>query len=303
MSTSMSRRKLGKSTLGIAAGAALAAMAVPAVYAAGSDTIQVALIGCGGRGTGAAGQALSTKSGPVKLVAMADVFENRLTGSFGGLAGRYKDKVEVPDDRKFLGFDAYKKAMDCLKAGDVAILTTPPAFRWVFFDYAIKKGLNVFMEKPVTVDGPSTRKMLALADEADKKNIKVGVGLMCRHCKARGELSQRIQAGELGQIILMRAYRMHGPGGFTGKRTGEISELLYQIRRFHSFLWASGGLYSDFYIHNIDECCWMKNAWPVQARRWVGGISAAMRWTRTSTYIRWNTPSRMAPSSCSTGGA
>src|SRR5205823_5062768 len=149
--------------------------------AAGSDLIQVALVGCGGRGTGAAADALGTKSGPIKLVAMADVFENRLSGSFNELNKRFVSQVDVPEDRKFIGFDAYRKAMDCLKPGDVAIFATPPAFRWVHFTYAIQKNLNVFMEKPVTVDGPTTRKLLSLAEESEKKNMKVGVGWMIRH--------------------------------------------------------------------------------------------------------------------------
>src|SRR5436305_560967 len=163
--------------------------------------------------------------------------------------------------------------MDCLKRGDVVILTTPPAFRWVHFTYAIQKGLNVFMEKPVTVDGPSTRRMFKLAEEATKKNIKIGVGLMCRHCEVRAELYKRIKDGEIGDIVLMRAYRMKGPEAtaFSLPRPNdEPSELLWQIKRFHSFLWLSGGCYSDFYIHNIDECCWMKDAWPVQAQA-LGG--------------------------------
>ena len=125
----------------------------------------------------------------------------------------------------------------------------------------------MFMEKPVTVDGPTTRRMYELADKADAKGIKVGVGLMVRHCRARQELFDRIQNGEIGDIINMRAYRMHGPVGsaFSGPNPGDVNDLLYQIRRFHSFLWASGGLYSDFYIHQVDECCWMKNTWPIKA--------------------------------------
>src|SRR5262249_13395891 len=165
-------------------------------------------------------------------------------------------------------FDGYQKAMDCLKAGDVVILTTPPVFRWVHFAYALKKGLNVFMEKPVTVDGPSTRKFLEVATESEKKGQKVGVGLMCRHCPARQELFQRIKDGQLGELRLLPAYRITGPTGsaFTGPKPDGISELMYQIRRFHAFLWASGGAFSDFLIHNIDECCWMKDAWPVSAK-------------------------------------
>ncbi len=264
----MSRRELLKSTGKVAAAAALAGTMVPAVHAAEDNTIQVALIGCGGRGTGAAVNALSTTSGPIKLVAMADVFENRLNSSYQMLSKRFGDKVDVPKDRQFIGFDAYRKAMDCLKPGDVAIFATPPAFRWGHFDYAIQRDLNVFMEKPVTVDGPSSRRMFELGKKSQEKNLKVGVGLMCRHCDARRELFDRIQDGQIGDLILLRAYRMAGPTGhaFTGPRPDNISELLYQVREFHAFLWASGGAYSDFLIHNIDECCWMKNAWPVEAK-------------------------------------
>jgi len=262
---SSSRREFIKSTGRLAAVSALAGVALPRVHAAGSDLIRIVLVGCGGRGTGAASDALSTKSGPIKLVAMADVFEDRLTKSFEQLSGKFSDQVDVPEDRKFIGFDGYRKAMDCLKSGDVAIFATPPAFRWVHFTYAIQKGLNVFMEKPVTVDGPTTRKLFALAEESEKKNMKVGVGLMIRHCKARQELHRRIEAGEIGEIGLLRAYRMAGQAAHAGPCPSDQSEVGYQIRRFHSFLWASGGIFSDFNIHQIDECCWMKGAWPVRA--------------------------------------
>lgn len=260
-----SRREFIKHTGQLAAVSALAGVAIPHVHAAGSDTIQVALIGCGGRGTGAAANALSTKGGPIKLVAMADVFEQKLRRSFEALMKDYAPQVEVPRDRMFLDFDGYKKAMDCLKPGDLAIFATPPAFRWVHFDYAIQKGLNVFMEKPITVDGPTTRKLLKLAEESEKKNLKVGVGLMVRHCKARLELLERIKAGEIGDISMLRAYRLGGPAGNAGPRPANLSELLYQVQRFHGFMWASGGLFSDYNIHQIDECCWMKGEWPVKA--------------------------------------
>jgi predicted dehydrogenase len=267
--SNVSRREFIKTTGKIAAVSALAGVSIPHVHAASSDLIQVALIGCGGRGTGAAANALATnKLGPIKLVAMADIFEDRLKSSYNSIKKQMSDFVDVPPDRQFLGFDAYKKAMDCLKPGDVAILTTPPAFRWVHFAYALQKGLNVFMEKPVTVDGPTSKRMLKQAEEATAKNLKVGVGLMSRHSRAMQELYQRIQDGEIGEIICMRGYRMHGPVGYfasTAKPEG-ISELLYQVQRFHSFLWASGGNYSDFYIHIIDHLCWMKNAWPVSAQ-------------------------------------
>jgi len=267
-----SRREFLKHTGQLAAASALAGIALPHVHAAGSETVDVALVGCGGRGTGAASDALSTQSGPIRLVAMADVFEDRLRNSYETLKKNKPERVEVPPDRKFIGFDGYKKAIDCLKKGDVAIFAAPPAFRWVHFAYAIEKGVNVFMEKPVTVDGPSSRRMFKLAEEADKKNLKVGVGLMSRHSRAMEELAKRVHDGEIGEIILQRGYRMHGPIGFfhSPPVPAGANELLYQIQRFHSFLWASGGNYSDFYIHIIDHLGWMKNAWPVKAQA-LGG--------------------------------
>jgi len=268
-----SRREFIKTTGRIAAVSALAGVTLPNVHAASSDTIQIALVGCGGRGSGAALNALSTEGGTTKLVAMADVFEDKLNSSYEGLKKSDRaDKVEVPDDRKFIGFDGYKKAMDCLKPGDIVILTTPLAFRWVHFTYAIEKKLNVFMEKPLTADGPTSKRMLALAEDASAKNLKVGVGLMSRHSRALQELHQRIQDGEIGDLILLRGYRMHGPAGsaFATKWPGKPSELLWQIRHFHSFLWASGGCFNDFYIHHVDHLCWMKNAWPIKAQA-LGG--------------------------------
>lgn len=262
------RREFIKQTGRVAGASALAGVAIPRVHAAEDNTIRLALVGCGGRGTGAAGNALSVTNSPTRLVAMADVFENRLSGSSQQLKQRFGDQANVPDDRKFVGLDAYRKAIDCLRPGDVVIMATPPAFRWVHFTYAIAKGVNVFMEKPVTVDGPTTTKMRKLAEEASQKNLKVAVGLMWRHCAARRELVDRVQQGEIGDLIMMRTYRLHGPIGFFASppKPDGISHLMYQIQRFHSFLWASGGCYSDFYIHNIDELCWMKGAWPVEAR-------------------------------------
>lgn len=267
-----SRRQFLKTTGGVAAASALSGVAIPHVHAQGSETVQVALVGCGGRGSGAAMNALNTKTGPTKLVAMADAFKDRLDSSYNGLSRNAPKQVDVPEGRRFIGFDAYKQAMDSLKPGDVVILTTPPAFRWVHFQYAIEKRLNVFMEKPVTVDGPGSRKMLQLADEATARNLKVGVGLMSRHARPLQELHSRISNGELGDIILMRGYRMHGPAGSFDSlpKPENLSDLEYQIRRFHSFLWASGGCYSDFYIHIIDHLAWMKNSWPIKAQA-VGG--------------------------------
>src|SRR3954447_18039173 len=245
MQVSASRREFIKNTGKLAAVSALANVAIPAVHAAGSDLIQVALIGCGGRGGGAAANALSVKRGPVKLVAMADIFPDRLQKDLTKLQTQFASQVDVPPERQFIGFDAYQKAMDCLQPGDVAIFATPPAFRWVHFSYAIQKGLNVFMEKPLTADGPTSKRMFSLAGEAQAKNLKVGVGLMCRHCKGRQELFDRIQNGEIGDITMLRAYRMHPPVGsaFTKPKPSDANELMWQIKNFHSFLWASGGCY------------------------------------------------------------
>lgn len=273
------RREFLKTSGKAAAGTALITALARPGYTAEANTIQVALVGCGGRGTGAAANALAVKS-PLKLVAMADLFEDRLQRSYEALKsaatrtqgsadawimGFSAAQVEVTPERQFLGFDAYQKAMDCLKPGDVVILTTPVAFRWVHFAYAIAKGLNVFMEKPISVDGPTTRKMLQLGEAAAKKNLKVGVGLMCRHCKARWELYDRIKQGQIGDITMMRTYRLVTPAGFTGPKPSQQSELLFQIQRYLGFMWASGGVFHDYVAHNVDECCWMKDAWPVRA--------------------------------------
>lgn len=274
MSTSASttRREFIKTTGKLAAASALAGVSIPAVHAAGSDMIQIVLIGCGGRGGGAAANALAVKRGPIKLVAMADLFQERLQHDLANLQRQFPSQVDVPPERQFLGFDAYQKAMDCLRPGDIAIFTTPPAFRWVHFTYAIQKNLNVFMEKPLTVDGPTSKRMLKLGQDASAKNLKVGVGLMSRHSRALQELADRVHNGAIGDIVLQRGYRMDGPGGYFRSlpKPDGITDLLYQIQRFHSFIWASGGCYNDFYIHIIDHLAWMKNAWPAKAQA-LGG--------------------------------
>jgi predicted dehydrogenase len=261
-----SRRDFLTNSSRIAGASVLSGVALPHVHAAENNTIQLALVGAGGRGTGAAENALGLQeNGPIKLVAMADVFEQKLKPNYDRLKAKFGDKLDVPVDRQFIGFDGYKKAMDTLKKGDVVILATPPAFRWPMFTYAIEKGLNVFMEKPVTVDGPTTRRMIKLGEQAQAKNLKVGVGLMVRHCRARQELLNRLRDGAIGDIIAMRGYRMGGVGGTIQPNPGGVPEVMHQIRSFHAMLWLSGGVFSDYYIHQIDEMSWMKGAWPVEA--------------------------------------
>ncbi len=255
-------------------GSLLGAAGLRNAHAAGEDEIRVAVIGCGGRGTGATIDALSVPAGNLKIVAMADVFPERLSIKRQSLMAQeqFKGRIEVPEERSFIGFDAYKQAIDCLRPGDIALFATPPAFRAVHFAYAIEKGVHSFMEKPVAVDGASARRIIELAKKADEKNLKVGVGLMCRHCDRRIELKQRLDAGEAGDLIAFRGYRNQTPAHnldlFPGH--GEMPELLWQVRRFHNFLWGSGGIFSDYCIHHIDEVCWMKGAWPVKAEA-IGG--------------------------------
>ena len=248
-------------------------LAAGRAHAAGSDEIQLALIGCGGRGGGAAGDALSVPDGRLKLVAMADIFKDRTDIVRRSLSEQFKERIDVPQERTFIGMEAFKQAIDCLRPGDIAISATPPAFRAAHFQYAIEKGVHLFMEKPVSIDGPSTRRIIELAGKAEEKRLKVAVGLMCRHSEARRELYDRLKNGEAGDLLAFRGYRMHpavqSMDLFPGPPEG-MSELFWQAKRFHGFLWASGGIFSDYCVHHIDEACWMKDAWPVKAEG-VGG--------------------------------
>ena len=266
------RRDFLANTGRLAAASVLADTVMPGVHIAGRDKIRLAVVGCGGRGCGAVTNALAVANAEIELVAMADVFEGKPAAGLEALKEQFPTKLDVPAEQMFVGFDGYRKAMDCLRPGDIVILTTPPAFRWVHYGYAIEKGLNVFMEKPVTVDGPTSKRMLELNERAKARNLKVGVGLMSRHNHGMRDLQQRIQDGALGELVLLRGYRMHAPAAFfrSLQKPEGISELLYQIQRFHSFLWASGGNFSDFNIHIVDHLCWMKGAWPVKAQA-VGG--------------------------------
>lgn len=264
-----SRRGFLKFTGKVIAGSALAGVALPRVHAAEDNTIRLAIIGCGPRGTGAVVNAFESPHGPVKLVAMADVFEDKLQRSFKALSEQYADKMDVPKDRQFLGFDAYKKAIDCLRPGDVALLTTRSAFRPTHLEYAVEKGVHVFMEKSFASDPGGTKRIIRAGEAAEKKNLKIGAGVQCRHSTARQAFIQKVKDGALGEIQFMRAYRMQG-GQPMGPRKGTDNELLAQVRSPMSVLWASAGIWMDNMIHLVDECCWLKDAWPVSAHG-VGG--------------------------------
>jgi myo-inositol 2-dehydrogenase/D-chiro-inositol 1-dehydrogenase len=262
-SPELTRRNFLKTTTTLAAAASLA----PGVFAAGDDTLKIALIGCGGRGSGAAGQALST-TGPIKLVAMADAYKHRLDGSYDGLKAAHADRVDVPEENKFVGLDAYQHA---IALADVVILSTPPGFRPSHFEEAVRQGKHIFMEKPVAVDGPGVRKVLAAAEEARKKNLKVAVGLQRHHQKTYLETLKRLHDGAIGDIVAMRAY-WNGSGVWTRPRS-ELKKILgrtptemeYQVNNWYYFVWLCGDHINEQHIHNLDVINWVKQAHPIKA--------------------------------------
>ncbi len=264
------RRKFLSRSGGIAATTALSGVAIPNVHAAGSDKIQLALIGCGGRGSGAVANAMEADDG-IHLTAMADLFQDRLDRSRDVLAKKFENRVDVPGARQFLGFDAFKQAIDSLRpdSGDVAMLTGYAGFRPAQLEYAVSRGINVFMEKSFAVDPPGLRRVIKAGKDAEARGVKIAAGLMCRHSANRQELMKRIAAGELGDIQSIRAYRM-GPAGPLRPKPDGKPELEWQLRNFTKFLWVSGGLWSEMDIHQIDEICWLKGDFPVSAHG-VGG--------------------------------
>ena len=286
----------------VAAASALAGMVVPPVHAAEANTIRLALIGCGNRGSGAVANAMNSANGPVRLVAMADVVEGRISTSHKNLSKKFSDRIDVPKERQFVGFDAYKKAIDCLGPGDIAMLTSFAAFRPMQLEYAVEKGVNAFMEKSFAPDMPGLRRLMKAGEAAEKKNLKIAAGLQWRHSANRQELIKRIRDGALGDIQLIRAYRVH-PVGPMGKKPADYDELLWQIRNFVRFFWVSGGLFAEMNVHQIDEICWIKDQWPVAAHG-IGGRAAnstdygqnldsfAIEWTfpdgtKATDVVRW----------------
>jgi predicted dehydrogenase len=261
---SPSRRAFLKQSGGVLAGAAMAEALAARCYAGENNTVKLALVGCGGRGTGAAANALATK-GPTQLVAMADVFQDRLDGSLRRLAKQFPKQVDVPPERQFLGLDAYRKAIDVVGAGGLVLLTTPPAFRPIHVEHAVQQGRHVFMEKSFAVDAPGIRRILKAGQEATKKNLKVAGGLMSRHYPALEEAVRLIHGGAIGNVITLWAYREHGPVGYH-PRQPQWNELGLQIRNYSNFTWVNGSFLLDWLIHNLDICCWVKDAWPVSAQ-------------------------------------
>jgi predicted dehydrogenase len=238
------------------------------VHAADNHQIKVALIGCGGRGTGAAGDLLSA-SHPVKIWALADMFSDRLNGCYESLAREHGDKVDVPQDRRFTGFDGYQQAID--SGVDMVILATPPGFRPMQFEAAVKAGKHVFMEKPVATDPAGVRTVLAAAEEAKKKKLGVGVGLQRRHQQSYIDTIKRIHDGAIGDIVALRVY-WNGETPWVNKREdlekrkgSPLTEMEYQLRNWYYFVWLCGDHINEQHIHNLDVGNWVKNAYPVKA--------------------------------------
>ena len=260
----VTRRAFLRRSGSLAAGAAVLAGALPTVHAAEDNTIRLALIGCGGRGTGAVGNALKTANqGPIRLHAVADVDERAVERSVNALSEQFADKIDVPQERQFIGFDAYKRAIDVLRPGDVALCTTRSYIRPLHVEYAVSKGINVFMEKPFASDPGGLHRMMRAAEESEKKGLKVAAGLQCRHSPARAALIEKIRSGEMGELQYVRANRLTGRH-WMGDQGERSNDLLAQLEFGKANLfWIGSGHMVDNLIHQIDECCWLMDAWPV----------------------------------------
>jgi myo-inositol 2-dehydrogenase/D-chiro-inositol 1-dehydrogenase len=234
-------------------------------HAAGSDTIKVGLIGCGGRGSGAADDICKAAgtSYNIKLHAMADAFEDQLKNCRERLRNddTSKDKFDVSDDRCFVGLDAYQKVIDCC---DLVMLATPPGFRPQHIEATIKAGKHLFTEKPVAVDGTGIRKVLAAHEEANKKGLSVVAGTQRRHQAGYVESMKRIHEGAIGDIATARVY-WNGGDIWAHKRKPGWSDTEYQIRNWYHFLWLCGDHITEQHVHNLDVACWALGGHPVKA--------------------------------------
>lgn len=266
----VTRRGFLKTSSAAVSGALLGGLSIErSAHAAGSDTLKLALVGCGGRGSGAANQALHTyHQGGIKLVAMADVFKDRLEGSLAGLKRDHAERIEVSDADKFIGFEAYKQA---IAKADVVVLATPPGFRPMQFEEAVRQGKHCFIEKPVATDAVGVRRVLAAAEDAKKKNLKVGVGLQRHHQLGYLETMNRLHDGAIGDIVAMRCYWngttpwVHPRAELEKKAGRKLTEMEYQMRNWYYFAWIGGDHIVEQHIHNLDVINWVKKGHPIRA--------------------------------------
>ena len=265
------RREFLKTSAVLAGGAMLSGLPFAGAHASVDDTIKVALVGCGGRGTGAAFDAIASGAN-IKIVAMADAFRDRLDEAYSKLSERHADKLSVPEDHKFVGFDAYKSA---IPLADVVILATSPGFRPIHFEEAVRLGKHVFMEKPVATDIPGIRRVLAAAEEAKRKKLNVVVGLQRRYQANYREAIKRIQDGALGDIVSGQVYWNSGGVWVRPRQQGQ-TEMEYQMRNWYYFNWLCGDHIVEQHVHNIDVANWVKGSYPVSiqgtgSRAWRTG--------------------------------
>ncbi|MEZ5162233.1 MAG: Gfo/Idh/MocA family oxidoreductase [Fimbriimonadaceae bacterium] len=246
-----------------ASGVAAASFAMPKnVFAAPQTSkLRVGVIGCGGRGTGAAVNACKAAEG-VEIVALGDLFMDRVTGCANYIQEQAKDSFNVKQDHMFSGFDAYTKVLqtDC----DMVILATPPAFRPFHLQAAIKAGKNVFMEKPVAVDGAGIKIVYEASDLAKEKGLAIVAGTQRRHQNSYRETLARIHDGAIGDVVAMSCYWTQG-GLWMHPRQDSWSDAEWQLRNWLYFTWLSGDHICEQHIHNIDVCLWAKQKMPVKA--------------------------------------
>src|SRR5262245_42629027 len=248
----------------ITSAAAAAALAAPAgVHAAGGDTLKAGLIGCGGRGTGAAKNTLAGDKN-VKLFAMADAFEDRLQKSLGDIQKESiaANRVDVPPERQFVGFDGYKKVIELC---DVVLLCTPPHFRPLHLKAAIDAGKHVFAEKPVAVDAPGVRSVLETCKLAEKKGLSVVSGLCLRYDTSLREGVKRVRGAQIGEVVALMANDYRGPI-WVKPRQKEWDDMTYHMRNWYYFTWLSGDFNVEQHVHFLDTCAWvMGDRYPVRA--------------------------------------
>jgi len=258
------RRTFLKSSAGVLAGSVAAPLVAPAfVHAAGSDVLKVGLVGCGGRGTGAASQALRADPN-VRLTAMADAFEDHLERSLGELRkdDEIVEKIDVPRERQFVGFNACQQLID--SGVDVVLLATPPHFRPQHLAAAIDAGKHVFAEKPVAVDAPGVRSVLATCQKAKQKGLSVVSGLCLRYSDGFRESIDRVHNGAIGEIRMLAANDYRGPI-WTKERQPDWSDMEWQMRNWYYYTWLSGDFNVEQHVHFLDICTWlMRESYPVR---------------------------------------
>ncbi|MEM9362348.1 MAG: Gfo/Idh/MocA family oxidoreductase [Bacteroidota bacterium] len=267
---SSTRREFVKNTTLLSAGMLMPTLDIGAMANVLEDkTLKIALVGCGGRGSGAADQALQADDN-VELVAMADAFEDRLTSSLNNLSEKYAgtSKVNVKKKNCFVGFDAYTKAID---QADVVILATPPGFRPEHFAYAVENDKHVFMEKPVATDMPGVRKVLETAKTAKAKKLNVVVGLQRHYQENYLKTLDLLKQDTIGRIVAGQVY-WNSAGVWVKPRKPEYTEIQYQMRNWYYFNWLCGDHILEQHIHNIDVANWFIGEYPISAQGMGGRL-------------------------------